>query len=154
MKHKNFFSQRDYNKKTKNLFMERRTKIISTVGPKTNTESFISKLCVAGTNVIRINMSHASHAELEKIITIVKKINKSKICSVGIMIDTQGPEIRTAPITNNIELIKGELVHLTPKALKGTKYIVVDNLKQVKGLKKGGKVSLDNGAIDLSLIHI
>ena len=56
--------------------MERRTKIISTVGPKTNTESFISKLCVAGTNVIRINMSHASHAELEKVITIVKRINK------------------------------------------------------------------------------
>ena len=154
MKHKNFFSQRDYNKKTKNLFMERRTKIISTVGPKTNTESFISKLCVAGTNVIRINMSHASHAELEKIITIVKKINKSKICSVGIMIDTQGPEIRTAPITNNIELIKGEVVHLTPKALKGTKYIIVDNLKQVKGLKKGGKVSFDNGAIDLKIRNI
>ena len=87
--------------------MERRTKIISTVGPKTNTESFISKLCVAGTNVIRNNMSHSSDAELEKIISIVKRINKSKICSVGIMIDTQGPEIRTAPITNNIELIKG-----------------------------------------------
>ena len=134
--------------------MERRTKIISTVGPKTNTESFISKLCVAGTNVIRINMSHASHAELEKIITIVKKINKSKICSVGIMIDTQGPEIRTAPVTKSIQLIKGEVVHLTPKALKGAKYIIVDNLKQVKGLKKGGKVSFDNGAIDLKIRNI
>ena len=122
--------------------MERRTKIISTVGPKTNTESFISKLCGAGTNVIRINMSHASHAELEKIITIVKRINKSKICSVGIMIDTQGPEIRTAPITKSIQLIKGEVVHLTPKALKGTKYIIVDNLKQVKGLKKEVKCLL------------
>ena len=53
--------------------MERRTKIISTVGPKTNTEPFILKLCMAGTNVIRINMSHASHTELEKIIKIVKK---------------------------------------------------------------------------------
>ena len=48
--------------------MERRTKIISTVGPKTNTESFISKLCVAGTNVIRINMSHATHENASNII--------------------------------------------------------------------------------------
>ena len=68
--------------------MERRTKIISTVGPKTNTESFISKLCVAGTNVIRINMSHASHAELEKIITIVKRINKSKSRTISIKYET------------------------------------------------------------------
>ena len=43
---------------------------------------------------------------------------------------------------------------MTPKALKGAKYIIVDNLKQVKGLKKGGKVSFDNGSIDLKIKNI
>ena len=57
------------------------------------------------------------------------------------MIDTQGPEIRTAPITKSIQLTKGEVVH-DSKTLKGTKYIIVDNLKQVKGLKKEVKCLL------------
>ena len=68
--------------------MERRTKIISTVGPKTNTESFISKLCVAGTNVIKL-ICLMPVIRIRENYYNCKRINKSKICSVGIMIDTQ-----------------------------------------------------------------
>ena len=71
------------------------------------------------------------------------------------MVDTQGPEIRTAKSSDILELKKGEELVLTPnKNIKGKKSLQIDNLKYVKGIKKGGKISLDNGAIELKILNI
>ena len=76
--------------------MHKRTKIITTVGPSTRSKEGILNLYKKGMNVVRVNMSHASHADLDEVIDYVTKINKTADKSIGIMVDTQGPEIRTA----------------------------------------------------------
>ncbi|MEC7166844.1 MAG: pyruvate kinase, partial [Pseudomonadota bacterium] len=135
--------------------MHKRTKIITTVGPSTRSKEGILNLYKKGMNVVRVNMSHASHADLDEVIDYVTKINKTADKSIGIMIDTQGPEIRTAKSSDILELKKGEELVLTPnKNLKGKKSLPIDNLKYVKGIKKGGKISLDNGAIELKILNI
>ena len=135
--------------------MHKRTKIITTVGPSTRSKEGILNLYKKGMNVVRVNMSHASHADLDEVIDYVTKINKTADKSIGIMVDTQGPEIRTAKSSDILELKKGEELVLTPnKNLKGKKSLQIDNLKYVKGIKKGGKISLDNGAIELKILNI
>ena len=134
--------------------MHKRTKIITTVGPSTKSKTSILNLYKKGMNVVRINMSHASHEDLKEIIGYVKSLNRSLNQSIGSMVDTQGPEIRTAKTSDSLELKKGQELILTQKRLKKDKTLPVDNLKYVKGIKKGGKISLDNGAIELKIKKI
>ena len=134
--------------------MHKRTKIISTIGPASRSPILIKKLYDKGMNVIRINMSHTSIADMKKIVNDIKKINKSITSSIGVMIDTQGPEIRTANFGKDIELVKGDEIFLVSKSQRKKKEILIDNLSHVKGLKSGGKISLDNGQIDLKILSL
>tara|TARA_Y100001970_G_scaffold19571_2_gene22168 strand:- start:1023 stop:2417 length:1395 start_codon:yes stop_codon:yes gene_type:complete len=134
--------------------MHKRTKIISTIGPASRSPILIKKLYEKGMNVIRINMSHTSIADMKKIVNDIKKINKSITSSIGVMIDTQGPEIRTANFGKDIELAKGDEVYLVSKSQRKKKEILIDNLSHIKGLKSGGKISLDNGQIDLKILSL
>ena len=134
--------------------MHKRTKIISTIGPASRSPILIKKLYDKGMNVIRINMSHTSIADMKKIVNDIKKINKSITSSIGVMIDTQGPEIRTANFGKDIELVKGDEIFLVSKSQRKKKEILIDNLSHVKGLKAGGKISLDNGQIDLKILSL
>tara|TARA_Y100001935_G_C17308204_1_gene513850 strand:- start:803 stop:2197 length:1395 start_codon:yes stop_codon:yes gene_type:complete len=134
--------------------MHKRTKIISTIGPASRSAILIKKLYEKGMNVIRINMSHTSIADMKKIVNDIKKINKSITSSIGVMIDTQGPEIRTANFGKDIELAKGDEVYLVSKSQRKKKEILIDNLSHIKGLKSGGKISLDNGQIDLKILSL
>ena len=132
--------------------MHKRTKIISTIGPSSKSPTLIKKLYDKGMNVVRINMSHTSIADMKEVIKDIKAINKEVASSIGIMIDTQGPEIRTANFDEDIELTKGDEVLLVSENLKKKNQIIVDNLSHIKGLKVGGKISLDNGLIDLKIV--
>ena len=75
--------------------MTKRTKIICTIGPATESYSSIKKLYEAGMNVARLNMSHSNHKNAKKIIERIRKLNTKVKNPVGILLDTQGPEIRT-----------------------------------------------------------
>ena len=75
-----------------------KTKIIATIGPSSDTYEMLKKLHRAGLNVARINMSHATHKDAQNIINTVRKINteqSSDFGPIGLLLDTQGPEIRT-----------------------------------------------------------
>ena len=135
--------------------MLKRTKIIATIGPSTKSKNSILKLYKKGMNVVRVNMSHASHSDLLEIKKNIDLINKTVTCAIGIMVDTQGPEIRTSKNSEVLDLQKGERVVLSSKKPMGnTKTIQIDNLEYVKGIKKDGKISLDNGAINIKIVKI
>ena len=135
--------------------MHKRTKIIATIGPSSKSAEMIFQLYQKGMNVVRVNMSHASLNDLRDISSIVTKLNKKITSSVGLMIDTQGPEIRTSNFKNDVVIKKGEQVVLCEKLKdKKVKEILIDNLSYIKGLKVGGKISLDNGLIDLKIKKI
>ena len=84
-----------------------RTKIICTIGPATSELRTMKKMYAAGMNVVRINMSHASHDEALDVINNVNLINSNsdiKLGPVSILIDTQGPEIRTGDRDTSLDL--------------------------------------------------
>ena len=134
--------------------MHKRTKIISTIGPSSKSITLLKQLYSKGMNVVRINMSHTSTSNMKKIVNDIHSLNKTITSSIGIMIDTQGPEIRTANFGRDIKLTKGEEIFLVSDQSKKKNQIAVDNLVHVKGLKSGGKISLDNGQIDLKILSI
>ncbi len=134
--------------------MHKRTKIISTIGPSSKSITLLKQLYSKGMNVVRINMSHTSTSNMKKIVNDIHSLNKTITSSIGIMIDTQGPEIRTANFGKDIKLTKGEEIFLVSDQSKKKNQIAIDNLVHVKGLKSGGKISLDNGQIDLKILSI
>ena len=84
--------------------MHKRTKIIATIGPSSKSADMILKLYQKGMNVVRVNMSHASIDDLKDIASIVSKLNRRITSSIGLMIDTQGPEIRTSNFNTDIAI--------------------------------------------------
>jgi pyruvate kinase len=73
----------------------RKTKIIATLGPATDSPETIGKLIDAGLNVARLNMSHAPHDWVRRVVADIRAAAKARGVPVGIMMDTQGPAIRT-----------------------------------------------------------
>ena len=84
----------------------RKTKIIATIGPATRSPEMLSRLFEAGCTVVRINMSHSSQDEAAGIIADVRTLSDS----VGILLDTRGPEVRTTEVAEPIELVAGQEV--------------------------------------------
>ncbi|HLG23389.1 MAG TPA: pyruvate kinase [Candidatus Nanoarchaeia archaeon] len=134
----------------------RRTKIIATIGPKTESEEMMKKLCDAGMNIARINMSHGTHQWHEMVINRLKKISKSREFPVGIMLDTQGPEIRTS--TTEFGLEEGEIFKIAVSSAcdiqEGEKHTFVNYEELTKNVKKKDIIMIDNGLIALEVIKI
>ena len=72
----------------------RKTKIICTIGPASNSEQIIEKMCLAGMNVARLNFSHGTHAEHKEKIDMIKRVRERLGMPIAIMLDTKGPEYR------------------------------------------------------------
>ncbi|GFZ06411.1 plastidic pyruvate kinase beta subunit 1 [Actinidia rufa] len=96
--------------------VRRKTKIVCTIGPSTNTREMIWKLAEEGMNVARLNMSHGDHSSHQKVIDLVKEYNaQSKDNVIAIMLDTKGPEVRSGDLPQPIALENGKFI---PKMLK------------------------------------
>ena len=91
----------------------RKTKIICTIGPATAGFQKIKALRNAGMDLVRLNMSHSSHSEAKKVIDWVNKLNQTGDSPVSVLLDTQGPEIRTGELKNPMKLKTGQIVSLT-----------------------------------------
>ena len=134
-----------------------RTKIICTIGPNSSDKATLKKLHLAGMNVVRINMSHATHKNAKEIINIIKNINKnknSKLSNIGILLDTQGPEIRTSDTSLPINLKVGDKVTLTVRDEVDveTSSIKVNYKGLVHSVNVGSRISVDNGLISFRVL--
>jgi pyruvate kinase len=134
-----------------------RSKIICTVGPATESINFLRKLHKAGMNVVRINMSHATHKSAKTIIDRIDKINQSdaaRSSKIGILLDTQGPEIRTGDTSIPIELNVGDNVTLTirDEIDVETSSIKVNYKGLINSVEVGSRISVDNGLINFKVL--
>ena len=135
-----------------------KTKIIATIGPCTDTYDVLKKLHKAGMNVARINMSHATHGDAQNIIDIVRQINseQSKYYGpIGLLLDTQGPEIRTGVNQGDIDLKVGDIVNLTIREDLDveTSSIQINYKGLIKSVSKGSRISIDNGLINFKVLE-
>ena len=125
----------------------KRTKIVATIGPRTESVEMLTKLVKAGLNVMRLNMSHGDHAEHRLRIQNARKVEKALDVSLPVLLDLSGPKIRTGEYTTErITIRKGKTVVLTTKNIAGDeKRFSVNYPKLPQEVKKGSVIMLDDG---------
>ena len=82
----------------------RKTRIICTLGPVTETPERLREMMLAGTNIFRLNMSHANHDWVRMIVPSIRSIAEELGLIVGILMDTQGPAVRTGDLPSKSSL--------------------------------------------------
>jgi pyruvate kinase len=137
------------------LKSHRRTKVVCTIGPATSSFNTLKKMHEAGMDVVRLNMSHADHATAKKIIGWIKTLNRQIDHPVPILLDTQGPEIRTGVLEQPMQLKEGEIVRLTVRDpnMVETKSIRINYEEMVDAVDVGRIVTLDNGLINFEVLE-
>ena len=132
----------------------RRTKIVCTLGPSSNTLEGIENLYRAGMNVVRINFSHGSHEDHKRTIGFVRQIAKKYQYSIPVLMDLQGPKIRVGQMKDGAQIIKeGSLVKLTSEDVTGTKELIpIDYPHLSEDAAEGNQILIDDGLMELRII--
>lgn len=127
----------------------RKTKIICTLGPASDSEEMLEKLMLAGMNVARLNFSHGTHEDHQVKIDRVKKVREKMKMPIAIMLDTKGPEYRIKTFKNHkITLKDGDEFTFTTDDIEGDeKRVSVNYPNLVKELKVGDKILVNNGLV-------
>jgi pyruvate kinase len=132
----------------------RKTKIIATLGPATESAEMITKMIAGGVNVFRLNMSHGAHDWIRKIVGHIRAAAKDAGSYVAILMDTQGPAIRTGDLPAALELRPGQNFWLTVRGEKSEELHSVDvnydNL--INDISVGDTVLVDNGEIEMRVL--
>ena len=127
----------------------RKTKIICTLGPASDREEVLLEMIKAGMNVARFNFSHGTHPEQKAKMDMVRAARKKLGKPVAILLDTQGPEIRTGLYKNGkIEIKEGQTFTLTTREVEGDETIVSINYAGLpQDVSVGTKILIDDGLI-------
>ncbi len=125
----------------------KKTKIICSIGPSTQTWENFKGIVEAGMNVARINFSHATMEERKIDEDLVKRANEELNANIAILYDTKGPDLRTGNFENDeIELISGNTIRIVEKDILGTnKEISINYTNVLKDVKVGMEILLDDG---------
>ena len=125
----------------------RKTKIVCTLGPASETEEVIAAMADAGMNVARINFSHGTHEEHAAKIAMIKKIREEKNIPLPILLDTKGPEFRIKTFKDGkVTLKEGDAFTFTTDEIEGDKTRVSVSYKGIcEDMKPGDKILLNNG---------
>jgi len=129
----------------------RKTRMICTIGPATNTVEKLKALINAGMNVARFNFSHGTHESHRAMVEKLKQAAKELNAPVGLLLDTKGPEIRIKTFKDGgIDLEKGQTFTITTRDVEGDNTIVSVTYQGLpKDLHSGGRILLDDGLIEL-----
>ncbi|MDZ7755520.1 pyruvate kinase [Rhodohalobacter sp.] len=132
----------------------RRTKIVCTLGPSSNTKEDIEKLYRAGMNVVRINFSHGTHEGHKKTIGYVRDVAKKVGYAIPVLMDLQGPKIRVGQMKDDAQVIKtGDMVKLTSEEVVGTADLVpIDYPNLAEDSQVGNQILIDDGLLELKII--
>src|SRR5690625_1064011 len=134
----------------------RKTKIVSTIGPASDSLDMLQKLIKAGVNVTRLNFSHGSFAEHEARINTIKQAAENMDKEVAILLDTQGPEIRTETFQDGeANIVEGQTVNISTKTVVGTaEKFSITYSGLIDDVDIGNKILVDDGLIELEVIGL
>lgn len=127
----------------------RKTKIICTIGPASESEDVLKQMCLAGMNVARLNFSHGTHEEHKKKIETIRKVRCELGMPIAIMLDTKGPEYRIGVFKDHrITLQEGDEFTFTTEQIVGDEHIVsVSYSGFADDLEPGDKILVNNGLV-------
>ncbi|TAK07240.1 pyruvate kinase [bacterium] len=132
----------------------RRTKIVCTIGPASESEKIIRGLIQSGMDVARLNFSHGTYAFHQRIIRTIRRIAQRLDKPVALLQDLPGPKIRVGPIEGNrVTLPTGKLFVLTTRKILGNHQIVSVSYRDFpQSVKKGDPILLGDGEIELEVL--
>ncbi|MDO8579987.1 MAG: pyruvate kinase [Candidatus Omnitrophota bacterium] len=134
--------------------MNRYTKIICTLGPVSNTEEMIIKMAQRGMNVARVNCSHGSDEQHQKMIDWVRCVNQKNNFNVTVLIDLAGYRIRIGDLKKKIFLNKDDIVYLSNEPDDDPQVIPFDYKEDLKDVPKGSLVFIDDGLLHLKVLDV
>lgn len=129
----------------------RKTKIVATIGPASNSVALLTELILNGLDVARLNFSHGSHETHYEIIKNIREAEEITGRQIALMMDTMGPEIRTGKFEDETVLLEnGDHVIVTAEKKIGTKNLISVSYQTIcKDLKAGDKILIDDGLVEL-----
>ncbi len=132
-----------------------KTRIICTIGPATESYEMLQKMYEAGMNIVRLNMSHGDHDSHAKVIQHIKTLNKQVKFPIPILLDTQGPSIRTGNLSNELDLKQGAIVSVTTRGPMDVEEssIHIDYADLLEAVNVGDKITVDNGLINFEVLE-
>ena len=132
----------------------RKTKIICTIGPATDSYDQLEQLAKAGMNVARLNMSHGDHESHARVIKSIRTLNQKMSHPVAVFLDTQGPEIRTGTRINELNLQAGDIISVTARGESDveTSSIQINYEDLINDVAIGDRITVDNGLINLEVL--
>ncbi len=137
--------------------MERRTKIVATIGPASDSPEVLRKMVDAGMNMARLSLAHGPVEETLERIRMVRKVADEAGRIVGVLVDLPGPKIRAADFENEIYLVEGEPVEVVEAHAGATsdwRRIAVDYPDVVDHLRPGDNLPLGDGGIALTVEQV
>lgn len=139
----------------------RHTKIIFTIGPATESEEMLEQLINEGVDVCRINMAHATHEWTKTTVARIRMVSEKLGREISIMMDIKGPEIRTCPLDEAIQLKEGDRVDLSTEANTfkrdedgGYPVLGVNYPSLIEDLSAGNKIQVDNGLLKFEVLEV
>lgn len=134
--------------------MLRKTKIIATLGPATESPEMVSSLIRAGVNIFRLNMSHAPHDWVRKVSRTIRDCATELGTNTAILLDTQGPAIRTGDLDVKLDLHPGDILEFTVRGARSEENYSVDVNYDglIHDIAEGDTVLVDNGVIHLKVL--
>lgn len=134
----------------------RKTKVICTIGPASETEDILTEMCLAGMNVARLNFSHGTHEEHQEKIDTIKKVRSQLDLPIAIMLDTKGPEYRIQTFENHkIYLNDGDTFAFTADECIGTNERVSVSYKNLANeVSIGDTILVNNGLLSFKVKSI
>ncbi len=132
----------------------RKTKIVCTIGPASESEEVLRELCLNGMNVARLNFSHGTHEEHLARINRIKKVREELNLPIAIMLDTKGPEFRIGTFENGkIFLKEGDTFTFTTEEIVGNESIVSVSYKNLANeLEPGDRILLNNALLEFEVL--
>ena len=132
----------------------KKTKIICSIGPATNTKEVFKELVHAGMNVARVNFSHATIEERETVRDLVAWINEEENVNIGLLYDTKGPEFRNGEVVEGgINLVPGNTIKVVKESVIGNdERFSVNHPEALDSLNVGSVIQLENGLMKIEVI--
>ena len=137
--------------------ISKKTKIVATVGPTSESSEILYALAKAGVNVFRLNFSHGSHADHLERIKRIRENNTNYGLSIGILQDLQGPKIRIGNVEHKdgVKIVAGQELVFTNDDIVGTSERVSTPYKGMyQDVKVGERILMDDGKLEVKVLRV
>jgi pyruvate kinase len=134
----------------------KRTKIVATLGPASDTEDTLRRMILAGVDAVRFNFSHSNHEYLIPLIQRIRKLEDHMGIPIAVIGDLQGPRIRIGDLADGKAILTtGQNICLTPRQMNGNKDVVsVSHINMADDVHIGSLILIDDGNIELEVVDI